>query len=171
VDQDGAESGNLGGLQGTQYGVAQQSGPDFFALKILVDGEASDDHDGNGIGHISPDAAWCFGMGYGANRQGVVADNVLPGADDIGTRSAALFILKRPPPQPVVERGLAALEFGEIVIGAQSPGGAQRLVVIIIIYCSHGAFVFSRRRSRMLFAGGLSSMAVKRLNSPLDKAK
>jgi hypothetical protein len=58
-------------------------------------------------------------MRYGANRQSIVADHMLPGADYIRTRSAAFLILQLAPLQPVVQRGLSTIEVREIVVGAQ----------------------------------------------------
>jgi hypothetical protein len=63
-------------------------------------------------------------MGHGANRQGIIAHNILPGAHHVRTRSAAFLVLQRPPSQPVVERRLSAFELGELVIPAQLLGRA-----------------------------------------------
>ena len=65
--------------------------------------------------------------------------------------------------------GLATLESQQIVIWAQFLRCSQRLVTPT--HCSHGALVLSSRRSFALLAGNLSSIAVKRLNSSLGKAK
>src|SRR5208282_4213876 len=138
---------------------------------IFVDSEPPDDHDRHRVGHIAPDAARRFRQCYGANRQGIIADHLPPGADHVRTRSTAFLIVRRSPSQPVVQRRLSAIKFREVVIRAQFLGRARRLLAPDHPYCSQGAFVFSSRRSLALLAGGLSSMDVKRLNSWLDKAK
>jgi hypothetical protein len=63
-------------------------------------------------------------MGHGANRQGIIADNLLSGADYVRSRSAAFLILEGPPSQPFVEGRLSAIELREIVIRAQFLGRA-----------------------------------------------
>src|SRR5208337_2329784 len=146
-------------------------GPDLFPLVIFVDSQPADDHDRHRIGHVAPDTAWSSSMRYGANRQDVVADHMRSGADHVGARSAAFFILQRTATQPVVERRLSAGELREIVVRTQLLGRAQRWVAPGHCYCSQGAFVFSSRRSLALLTGGLSNMDVNRLNSSLDKAK
>jgi hypothetical protein len=109
-------------LQRTQYRIAQQRGPDLSPLKVIVDSQAADDHDRHRIGHVAPDPARRFRMGHGANRQGIIADHLLAGADYVGARSTAFLILERPPSQPFVEGRLSAIELREIVIRAQFPG-------------------------------------------------
>src|ERR1035437_5140097 len=101
------------------YGIAQQTRPDLSPLMIFVDSQPADDHDRHRIWHVAPDTARRFRMRHNsANRQGIIAGDMLAGANDVGARSATLLVLQRPPPQPVVKRRLSAVELREIVLRA-----------------------------------------------------
>src|SRR5208337_1696095 len=113
-------------------------------------------------------------VGHRAYRESVVAHNSPSHADHVCPRRSALFVLAGALPQPVIERRLSAVELRQIVVGRKFFGRADRTRTDRAgarAHLFHGARVLSRRASRGLAAGGLSSMAWKRTNSVSDRAK
>jgi len=110
MDEDGANAGNLGCLQGTEDGIPQQSWTNRLALKCLINRKTANHHHWHGIWHIALDAAWSLRMSNGADGEGIVADYALSHARNVGSRGAALIVLDCALSQPLIESGLAAVE-------------------------------------------------------------
>lgn len=108
-------------------------------------------------------------MGYRAYRESIVANNTLPDTNNVCPGGATFFVLKHPLSQPVIQSGLSALELREVMVGGELFRRTDS--VTEGVHLPHGALVLSRRASRGLLAGGLSSMAAKRLNSSSGNAK
>src|SRR5260370_27898193 len=108
-------------------------------------------------------------MSHSAYNQRIVADDLVLCANNVRARRTAFFILKGPPLQPVVESRFTTLEPRQVMARRQLLWRADS--VTAGTHLSHGALVLSSRDRRGLLAGGLSSMAVKRLNSSAGKAK
>ena len=68
-------------------------GPIFFPLMVLVNCQATDDHDRHWVRHVAPNAARRMGVGYGADSKSIIAGHLVPSTDHVGTRSAAFLIL------------------------------------------------------------------------------
>lgn len=67
VDQDRPNTGNIGGLKGAQCSIAQKPLAETVTVKFLIDCESTDDHYGNGLGHVAPDSAGSAGVRDRAN--------------------------------------------------------------------------------------------------------
>jgi len=63
VNKYGANTGDLGSLQSSQDGIAQQRWPDTTALKAWIDGEASEHHYWNRVRHMALASSGCAAAG------------------------------------------------------------------------------------------------------------
>src|SRR5260370_25484132 len=109
--------------------MAQQARADLFAMIIFVDSQSSDNHDRHGLRHVALDVARGFCMRRRANRESIIADYLLAGADHISTRRSALLVWHGPPSQPLVQRRLSAIEFREIVFRAHFLRRSQEFAI------------------------------------------
>lgn len=160
MHQNGSDSRDFSGLNGAQYGVAQESRADSAALERNVNGEAADDHYRYGIGHIAADAASGLRVRNRARGEGIIPDDLFPIADDVRAGCSLALVFEGTAREPVVERRLATMKMRYVVLRGELLWRRK-----VRNYFSHGAFFRSRRASLGLGAGGLSSMAVKRRNS------
>src|SRR5580658_9788131 len=88
-------------------------------MKFLVHREPTDDHYGDGIGHVAPDAAWSAGVRDRSNGQRIISDHSHACAHYIGAGCAALLIRQGAAAEPVIQCWLAALEQRKIVVVAK----------------------------------------------------
>src|SRR5215469_14396218 len=108
--QNCPNSGNFGGLQRSQNCIPQQGGPYTATLKHYIHSEASNDHDRDGVGHVSSDTTGSLRVTHCTRCKGGVSDNLPSSADHICARGTTLFIGKRTPPQPLIQRRFTALK-------------------------------------------------------------
>src|SRR5215510_15029977 len=110
MHQDGADAGNLGCLNGTEYCVSQEGWAERLALNCLINRKPPDHHHRHGIRHIASDSAWRLSMSDSTRGESVIGNDPLSLASDVCPRGTALFVLKCPLPQPVIERRFTAVE-------------------------------------------------------------
>jgi hypothetical protein len=93
--QNGSNSSDVCRLQGPQNGIAEKIRPNTATLKARVNGKPSYQNHGHRVGHVAlcPRSSFC--VGHGAGRERIIAGHATTSAYYIGSRSAALFILKR----------------------------------------------------------------------------
>jgi hypothetical protein len=60
VNREGADAGDVGGLQGALHGIAQERFANALALPAAIDGQAREQHDGHGM----------FGQAFGQAFRG-----------------------------------------------------------------------------------------------------
>jgi hypothetical protein len=127
VNKDGANTGDLGSLQSSQDGIAQQRWPDTTALETLIDGEATEHHDWNRVRHIALDSSRCAAVGYGANRKRLVPDYTVLLANYVGPGSPTFFVRKIASAEPVVQTAFSASELRPIMAGVYFLGRAHQM--------------------------------------------
>jgi hypothetical protein len=138
-------------------------------LSRLVDRKSPDYHYRYWVGHIASDSARRFRVSYGADGKRVIPHNPLFYASHVCAGGTTVFVLEGASSKPVIERQLPAVELRKIVFGGELFWWIDPLLTDT--HLSHGALVLNRRANRGLLAGGLSSMAVKRLNWSSGKIK
>ncbi len=70
---------SIGGIQGALGGVLKQRTAQAHAHALIgpADGQATQHHHGNGVGHVATEVAWSVGQGWarddhpGSDRRGV----------------------------------------------------------------------------------------------------
>lgn len=155
MNEQRRHSCNLSGLLRAYQRISQQRCAEAGLMVVLMDREAPQDHDGYGVGPVAPQGTRRLGMSDGSRRQAVVADNGPVLADYVGTRRAASLIGRGSALQPIVKRGLSALERIKDMMTGQSLRRRYHFGI------SQGALAFSSLRRRSVGAGGLSSIARK----------
>src|ERR1017187_8181615 len=130
-------------------------------------GRSRSDHHRDRVRHVPPQAARRCRMGNCAHGEAIIGRHPCPGAHHIGTGSAAGFILRGPPPEPVIQKRFAGIELRKLVFRGEFPRSAKRIAA----QRSHGGLVSSSRRSLGLSFGGWSSIAVNRLNAASESTK
>src|SRR5580704_10744412 len=113
---------NLRCLNSAQHCIAQKARTNMPSLKGAVHGKPTEQHGGNRVWHVAPDAAGRFSMNHRAMGESIVADDPQADAHNIGARCSARFILKRTPAQPFIECWLPAIEARKVISGRQSLG-------------------------------------------------
>lgn len=94
VDGEGADAGDVGGLEGALHGVAQEGFADALALPAKVDGEAGEEHDRDGmLCEALGEARGSVFEGDVADGEGVVADDGFASEAHVGLRGAGLLVL------------------------------------------------------------------------------
>ena len=155
VDQQGANAGNIGGLDSSKEGIFEESPAKPSPLLVAVDCKAGKQHDGNGvIGEALPDAVGCVGASDGADTQAVIPHNLFGApTNDIGFRAACLLVYQREPFQKLVKWLFATVKFVEKMSRRKIFNRSERLVG----FC-HSSTLFSRNKSakRGLIATGRS---------------
>ena len=71
-------------------------------MEFLIDREPADDHYGDGIWHVAPDAAGSAGVRDRANGQRIIGDHAEARAHYVGARCAALVVRQGAAAQPVI---------------------------------------------------------------------
>src|SRR5215472_9658211 len=104
MHQDRADAGNLGCLNRTQYCVPQEGWAERLALNCLINRKPTNHHHPHGIRHIAADSARRLSMSYSTSGEDVIAHNPLSWASDVCPRGTAVFVLKCPLSQPIIER-------------------------------------------------------------------
>lgn len=56
MDQNGSRADRLRGAKGPLQGIPEKTGAEFPPLKRSIDGEATDDGEGNRVGYSLPDS-------------------------------------------------------------------------------------------------------------------
>ena len=84
VNHKGTDAGNIRGLEGTSDGIGKKVAPQALLLPIEVYGQATKNHDGNRVRHITADPAGGMPALHGPGCQRVIRNHVAPVAGHIG---------------------------------------------------------------------------------------
>ena len=116
MDQQAADTGDVGGLCGTQQRILEQGLAQSFALMLLVHCEPGQDHDRYRM--------TCQPLHYSlrrglriddADRQAVEADHHIIMAANVGLRAVGLLVDERVALQELVQRSLAAVKSIDLI--------------------------------------------------------
>ena len=99
-------------LKRAQYCVSQEGWAERLALNCLINREPPNHRHRYRVRHIASDSARRLSMSYSTRCEGIIADTPLPHASDESPRGAALFVLKCPFSQPVIEHCFTTVELG-----------------------------------------------------------
>jgi len=116
MNQDCPDAGDLSGLDYAQDSIAKQPRANAQAMKGFIDCEAPQDDHRNRIGHVAPDSSRRPGVGDGARRERVIADDLPANTDYEGSGGSTRFIPVRTAAEPVVQCRLTGIESREIVV-------------------------------------------------------
>ena len=145
MDEYGTNPRNAGRLNRAQDRISQHGSTKPPALKVSIDGQSTNDHGRNRVGHVASHAARRSGVGHGAGCETIIGNHALPrfGANHIGPRTTARFVLQRATTKPVIQRRFPALEAAEVVVRANGFRRPQR-TGSRLFFCRH----------RLSFPGG-----------------
>lgn len=111
VNEDGADAGDVGGLQGSRQGIVEQCGTQALAPGGVMDGEAGQQHHGDGVaGQAFHYPGGRFGVGDGADGQTVVANYPIVGDGNIGLRAPGRLVVEGEAAKVSVEVFVSAVE-------------------------------------------------------------
>ena len=85
MHKDSPDSGNFCSLNGTQYGISQESWPNRLTLHALVDSQAADNHYRYWIWHVASYASRGVSVRYSPDGKCVVSDDAVLETEDIGS--------------------------------------------------------------------------------------
>jgi hypothetical protein len=129
VDGEGANAGNLRGLERALHGIFQEGLPDALTVPAAIYGKTREQHDRDGVTRQP------FGetfrrlfTGHLADRERVVADDGIAHQADIGLCSTGLLVLPCVTLEITVQFLLAAVESFNPVIGAELFNAAISLI-------------------------------------------
>lgn len=108
MNENCPNAGNFGGLESSEDSIPQESGTNSTPLEVEVDAEASYHHHGDGIGHIPSHTARSIPVRNCTRGQRIVAHNLPPDANYIGSRCTVFLFGKRTALEPLVKLRLAA---------------------------------------------------------------
>lgn len=123
VDDNGTQTGDVGGLERAQQSIAQQMLAYSAPLELLRNGQAGQNHHGHRVlGQTFPRAFGGVGVFDRTVGEGVVA-GYLAGVGDrhVGPGALALLALPSEPIEKTVEFAAAAIKRGDRVIRPQRP--------------------------------------------------
>lgn len=83
MDKDSLDAGDIRNLEDSKDGIPEEARPDSRVLVGAVDGQSSEDHHGDGVGHIALYWLGCFVANDGAGCQAVVAHHRIAFTDNI----------------------------------------------------------------------------------------
>lgn len=161
VDEKGSHPGILRYSHDAIHGILQQRYAQMASLSPAIDREPSENHDGYRVRHVATHATRCELVRNGARGQGAITtDQAVLIADYKGAARRARLVGQCPALEPVVERGLAAVEFIETMRSRQRLRRAELQAQAFAGFLPQGAFTAMRRSSPGLRVGGASSSLV-----------
>lgn len=142
-------------------GVLQKRRSQMPSLRLAIDREPSEDHNGYRIRHVTAHAPRCKLVRNGAGGQGVIAtDQAALISNNKSAARPARLVGQCPALQPVVERGLAAVAIIKSMQSRQRLRRPELHVHGFADFLPQGAFTAMRRSSLGLPVGGASSNLV-----------
>jgi hypothetical protein len=117
VDQNGTYPSDICRLERAKDRISQHGPTQPTPLNRAIHCQPADDHHRDRIRHVPPNSARRSRVGNGARRKTIVCDDAVSriGANDVGSRAAGRFVSQRTATQPIIKRGFAAVELGEIM--------------------------------------------------------
>ena len=122
VHQDRAYTNQRCGIDYTQDRIVQEIGAKSLALPSAIDREPSEQHNWNGIGHVTSNPWHCSTTKHRSCCQTVIADNTMPARSHERARGAVGFIGAGAALHPIVERSDTGVEGIEIVVRRERLG-------------------------------------------------
>jgi len=116
MDENCPNSSNFRSLEGSENSIFQKSPANSPALKLSIDGQAPNHHQGHGVRHISLHTARRIQVSRRTRGERVITHNTTSNAHHVRPGSAAIFIMIRSEFEPRIKFGLAALKLGEIMV-------------------------------------------------------
>ena len=105
MHQNCSDAADGGRLKGPQHRITEQPDAKTPFLVGPVYCEAAEDHHRDRVWHVAPDLTRRLLSGNRAVGESVIADDSASRDDDVGARSAARLVRKRPFFQPLIENG------------------------------------------------------------------
>lgn len=160
VDEYRADADALRGDRDTAQGVREDIGTQAFACMTAAHREPADDRDGDRVRGVAPKFSRRGRTFHRSSRNAEIGDDTVACADHIGAREAAL-VFQGALTEPLVKRGLAAIECRKVVFGSQR-NGLRQSGSRLVRYLRHAG---TRRNSDRSFAPGAGALSSARMKA------